>query len=191
MNHQIISIGNFTFYQMSLKDLKMIETKIHVDDRGNNVETYNQSTFKEGGIGEEFVQENQSLSKKGVLRGLHFQRSNPQGKLVRVLMGEVYDVAVDLRKDSPTYGKWEGAFISAENRRMLYIPEGFAHGFLSLTETTLFAYKCTDYRFPEDEDGIMYNDPDIGIRWPVEKVGNIILSDRDKKLKSFQAYDQA
>ena len=191
MNHQTISIGNFTFFQTSLKDLKMIETKIHVDDRGNNIESYNQDMFQKGGIEVEFVQENQSLSKKGVLRGLHFQRNHPQGKLVRVLLGEVYDVAVDLRKDSPTYGKWEGVLLSEENRRMLYIPEGFAHGFLALTDVTLFAYKCTDYRFPEDEDGIIYNDPSIGIQWPTEKVENIILSDRDKKLQSFLAYEQA
>ncbi len=189
MNPQIISIGNFTFYQTSLKDLMMIETKIHVDHRGNNIEGYNKDLFQQSGINKEFVQENQSLSKKGVLRGLHFQRNNPQGKLVRVLLGEVYDVAVDLRKESPTYGKWEGVFLSEENRRMLYIPEGFAHGFLSLTEVTLFAYKCTDYRFPEDEDGIMYNDPSLGIQWPTEKVDSIILSDRDKKLKSFHEYD--
>ena len=189
MIHQTISIGNFTFYQMSLNDLRMIETKIHVDHRGNNVETYNQEIFQKGGIAAEFVQDNQSLSKKGVLRGLHFQRNYPQGKLVRVLLGEAYDVAVDLRKDSSTYGKWEGVFLSEENRRMLYIPEGFAHGVLALTEVTLFTYKCTDFRFPEDEDGIMYNDPSLGIQWPTEKVDSIILSDRDQKLTSFHAYD--
>ncbi len=191
MDHKIISIGNFTFCHMSLKDLKMIETKSHVDHRGNNVETYNQDIFQQGGIEAAFVQENQSLSTKGVLRGLHFQRNHPQGKLVRVLLGEVYDVAVDLRKDSPTYGQWEGVFLSEENGRMLYIPEGFAHGILALAEVTLFSYKCTDFRFPEEEDGIMYNDPSLGIQWPSEKVESIILSDRDQKLTSFHAYDHA
>lgn len=129
-----------------------------------------------------FVQDNQSMSKKGVLRGLHFQKTHPQGKLVRVLSGTVYDVAVDLRKSSKSYGKYYGVILSGENKKMFYVPEGFAHGFLVLSESAVFAYKCTDYYHPEDEGGILWNDPDIGIEWPVSQDMQVLLSEKDKKL---------
>jgi len=129
-----------------------------------------------------FVQDNQSMSKKGVLRGLHFQKKHPQGKLVRVLSGTVYDVAVDLRKSSSTYGKYYGVILSAENKKMFYVPEGFAHGFLVLSESAEFTYKCTDFYHPEDEGGIIWNDPDIGIEWPISSDMSVILSEKDKKL---------
>ena len=137
------------------------------------------------GLDYDFVQDNQSYSTKGVLRGLHFQKQYPQAKLVRVLEGEVFDVAVDLRKDSPTYGKWYGVTLSAENKKMFMIPRGFAHGFLVLSDTAVFSYKCDDFYHPNDEGGIMYNDPDIGVEWP--KIGaEYILSEKDKKYPGFK-----
>ena len=141
--------------------------------------------FKEAGIDCEFVQDNQSKSKKGVLRGLHFQKQNPQGKLVRCLEGEVYDVAVDLRKDSETYGKWYGVLLSEENKKQFYLPEGFAHGFVVLTDTATFAYKCTRLYDPTDEGGIMWNDPDIGVDWNIPADMEILLSEKDKKNPRF------
>ena len=133
----------------------------------------------------EFVQDNQSMSKKGVLRGLHLQVKYPQGKLVRVISGSVYDVAVDLRKGSPTYGKYAGVQLSGENKKMIYIPEGFAHGFLVLSDEAVFTYKCTNLYYPEYEAGIVYNDGDIGIDWPVDGL-KLILSEKDKKLPNFK-----
>ena len=128
----------------------------------------------------DFVQDNESSSSKGVLRGLHFQTKHTQGKLVRVTKGEVFDVAVDLRKGSPTYGQWEGVVLSAENKKQFYMPEGFAHGFLVLSDHAIFNYKCTDFYCPEGEGGVLWNDPDIGIEWPLEGIDNIILSEKDK-----------
>ena len=142
------------------------------------METYKESDFREAGLCYSFVQDNQSSSRKGVLRGLHFQKTHPQAKLVRVLKGEVFDVAVDLRKDSPTYGQWVGAVLSEENRRQFMIPRGFAHGFVVMSDYAEFAYKCDELYHPEDEGGIMWNDPEIGIDWP--DVGEIILSEKDK-----------
>jgi len=133
----------------------------------------------------EFVQDNQSKSSKGVLRGLHFQKEHPQGKLVRVLSGEVYDVAVDLRKDSKTYGKYFGVILSDENKKQFYIPEGFAHGFAVLSDEAVFAYKCTDFYHPNDEGGLKYDDPDIGIDWPIEGL-KLIMSDKDTKWKGLK-----
>ena len=142
------------------------------------METYKESDFKEAGLDYNFVQDNQSSSRKGVLRGLHFQKTHPQAKLVRVLKGEVFDVAVDLRKDSPTYGQWVGVVLSEENKRQFMIPRGFAHGFVVMSDYAEFAYKCDELYHPEDEGGIMWNDPAIGIEWP--EVGEIILSEKDK-----------
>ena len=133
----------------------------------------------------EFVQDNQSKSSKGVLRGLHFQKEHPQGKLVRVLSGEVYDVAVDLRKDSKTYGKYFGVVLSDENKKQFYIPKGFAHGFVVLSDEAVFAYKCTDFYHPNDEGGLKYDDPDIGIDWPIEGL-NLIMSEKDTKWKGLK-----
>jgi dTDP-4-dehydrorhamnose 3,5-epimerase len=160
----------------------IIEPRVFGDNRGYFMETYNYNQFKEAGMDMVFVQDNQSKSKKGVLRGLHFQAKHPQGKLVRVLSGEVFDVGVDLRKGSPTFGKWHGVILSGENRKQFYVPEGFAHGFLVLSDEAEFAYKCTDFYRPEDEVGIIWNDPTIGIEWPLEGLGDIILSEKDKNL---------
>lgn len=168
-----------------IKDLVVIEPKVFEDQRGYFFEAYNKNTFHELGLDYDFVQDNQSYSTKGVLRGLHFQKQYPQAKLVRVLQGEVFDVAVDLRKDSPTYGKWYGVTLSAENKKMFMIPRGFAHGFFVLSDTAVFSYKCDDFYHPNDEGGIMYNDPDIGVEWP--KIGaEYILSEKDKKHPGFK-----
>lgn len=172
-------IGNFKFIETEIKDVYIIEPKLYGDNRGYFMETYKEESFKEAGLNYIFVQDNESRSKKGVLRGLHFQKTYPQAKLVRVLEGEVYDVAVDLRKDSPTYGKYVGVLLSAENKRQFMIPRGFAHGFLVLSDTATFCYKCDELYHPEDEGGIIYNDPDINIKWPNKD--NILLSDKDAK----------
>ncbi len=171
--------GNFIFSRTSIKGVYIVESKRYGDDRGYFMETYKKSDFDEAGLKYDFIQDNQSKSKKGVLRGLHFQKTCPQAKLVRVLEGEVFDVAVDLRKGSPTYGKWEGVVLSAEKGNQFMIPRGFAHGFVVLTDTATFAYKCDELYHPEDEGGIMWNDPDIGIEWPYE--GEPLLSEKDKK----------
>ena len=146
--------------------LYIIEPAIHGDDRGYFMETYNQKDLAEAGLNMKFVQDNQSMSSKGVLRGLHFQKEYPQGKLVRVIRGRVFDVAVDLRKDSDTYGKWFGVELSEENKKQFYISEGFAHGFLVLSDKAEFCYKVTDFYHPNDEGGLAWNDPKIGIEWP-------------------------
>ncbi len=178
------TFGNFVFQETDIKDVYIIETKKYGDHRGYFLETYKESDFKQAGLNYKFVQDNQSKSKKGVLRGLHFQKNYPQAKLVRVLEGEVFDVAVDLRKNSPTYGKWVGVKLSAENGKMFMIPRGFAHGFLVLSESATFAYKCDELYHPEDEGGIIYNDSDIGINWP--DAGELSLSDKDKALPRFK-----
>ena len=173
------TVGNFTFNETAIEGVYVIETKKFGDDRGYFTETYKECDFKAAGIDAVFVQDNQSMSKKGVLRGLHFQRKFPQAKLVRCIEGEVFDVCVDLRKGSKTYGKWTGAVLSANKGNQFFIPKGFAHGFLVLTETATFCYKCDEVFHPEDDCGIMYNDPTIGIEWP--KVGELTLSEKDKK----------
>lgn len=149
-----------------IEGLYVIEPTVHGDSRGYFMETYNQRDMEENGLNMIFVQDNQSFSSKGVLRGLHFQKKFPQGKLVRVIKGTVFDVAVDLRNDSDTYGKWFGIELSEENKRQFYIPQGFAHGFLVLSDTAEFCYKCTDFYHPGDGGGIAWNDPAIGIQWP-------------------------
>ncbi|SFC83087.1 dTDP-4-dehydrorhamnose 3,5-epimerase [Ruminococcus albus] len=171
-------MGNFTFNETKLKGVYIIDVKTYGDNRGYFMETYKESDFKAAGLDYNFVQDNQSSSRKGVLRGLHFQKTHPQAKLVRVLKGEVFDVAVDLRKGSETYGQWVGAVLSEENKRQFMIPRGFAHGFLVLSDYAEFAYKCDDVYHPEDEGGIMWNDPAIGIEWP--EAGELILSEKDK-----------
>ena len=149
-----------------IEGLCIIEPAVHGDNRGYFMETYNQNDMHEAGLDMVFVQDNQSMSVKGVLRGLHFQKQYAQGKLVRVIKGAVFDVAVDLRQGSETYGKWYGVELTAENHKQFYIPEGFAHGFLVLSDTAEFCYKCTDFYHPGDEGGLAWNDPKIGIRWP-------------------------
>lgn len=172
-------MGSFAVTKTSIEGVLIIEPKKFGDERGYFMETYNEADFKKLGISCRFVQDNQSKSSKGVLRGLHFQKTFPQAKLVRVLFGEVYDVAVDLRKGSQTYGQYVGVVLSAENNRQFLIPRGFAHGFLVLSETAEFAYKCDDFYHPEDEGGICWDDPDIAIAWP--DVGSVTLSEKDKK----------
>lgn len=181
-----IIAGNFTFTETSIEGVKVIDVKSYGDERGYFMETYKRPDFVAGGIGCEFVQDNQSCSAKGVLRGLHFQIEHPQAKLVRVVLGEVFDVAVDLREGSATYGKWEGVVLSAENRRQFFIPRGFAHGFLVLSDTAEFCYKCDDVYHPNDEGGLMWNDPEIGIEWPALDgdetldATKLTLSDKDR-----------
>jgi len=176
-------VGQFRFEKTAIDGLYIIEPRVFGDSRGYFMETYNCNDFKAAGIDAVFVQDNQSRSRKGVLRGLHFQKRHPQGKLVRVISGEVFDVAVDIRKDSPTYKKWHGVVLSAENKKQFYVPPGFAHGFLVLSEEAEFVYKCTDFYHPEDEGGIIWNDPDIGIEWPVEGIRELILSEKDRNLR--------
>jgi dTDP-4-dehydrorhamnose 3,5-epimerase len=178
-------LNKFTFEKTSIEGVYIIEPTVFGDDRGYFMETYQAKEFKEAGIDYNFVQDNQSKSKKGVLRGLHFQYTKPQGKLVRVIKGEVFDVAVDLRKDSETYGKWEGIILSEENKKQFFIPEGFAHGFLVLSDEAEFTYKCTDFYDGDDEGGILWNDPEIGIDWPLEGL-SILLSEKDKQWKTMR-----
>ena len=172
------TFGNFTFIPTDIKGVYVIEVKKYGDNRGYFMETYKESDFHQAGLNYKFIQDNQSKSKKGVLRGLHFQRTFPQAKLVRCIEGEVFDVCVDLRKDSPTYGKWAGVILSAERGNQFMIPKGFAHGFVVLSETATFCYKCDELYHPEDEGGIMWNDPEIGIEWPFD--GKVLLSEKDK-----------
>lgn len=177
-------MAKFKFTKTEIEGVYIIEPEIFRDHRGYFMETYNYKEFKENGIDAVFVQDNQSSSKKGVLRGLHYQKKYPQGKLVRVIKGEVFDVAVDLRKESETYGKWVGVVLSEKNKKQLYIPRGFAHGFLVLSDTAEFVYKCDEFYHPEDEAGLLWNDETIGIEWP--RVGEIILSAKDKANPRFE-----
>lgn len=160
-----MSMGKIQVTRLDIEGLCVIEPTVYGDARGYFVETYNQRDFQAAGLHMTFVQDNESMSKKGVLRGLHFQKAYPQGKLVRVIKGCVFDVAVDLRKGSPSFGKWHGVELSEENCKQFYIPEGFAHGFLVLSDEAKFCYKATDFYHPNDEGGIAWNDPDIGIAW--------------------------
>lgn len=173
--------------ETELKGLFVIKPKVFEDARGYFYESYNKDVFLKSGLNLDFVQDNQSLSQKGVLRGLHFQ--NPpfaQGKLVRVISGSVFDVAVDIRKSSATYGKWFGLELSEKNKWMMYIPEGFAHGFLTLEDHTVFSYKCTGFYKKEAEDCLLWNDPDLNINW---NAGEVILSDKDKTCKRFNGFE--
>jgi dTDP-4-dehydrorhamnose 3,5-epimerase len=162
--------------ETGLPEVLLVEPDVFGDDRGFFMETFNAERYREAGLPHEFVQDNLSFSQHGVLRGLHFQNPNQQGKLVYVLQGEVFDVAVDIRAGSPNFGEWTGAALSAENKRQLWVPEGFAHGFLVTSEAALFAYKCTDRYNREAEGSVLYNDPDIGIDWPDTET---VLSEKD------------
>lgn len=172
-----------------LKDVICIEPRVFGDARGFFMETWRQSWFEEQGITATFVQDNHSLSRKGILRGLHYQIRQPQGKLVRVVRGEVFDVAVDLRRNSPTFGRWVGLSLSADNKRMLWVPPGFAHGFLVLSDEAEFVYKCTTYYAPEHDRTLLWNDPDIGIDWPLHGLGDVVLSDKDRNGTTFKHAD--
>ncbi len=177
-------MGKFKFIETGIKDLVIVEPTVFGDSRGYFMETYNNEFAPYvkhlDGTPCDFVQDNQSRSKRGVLRGLHFQKTNPQGKLVRCLEGEVFDVAVDLRRDSETYGKWYGVLLSEENKRQFYVPEGFAHGFVVMTESATFAYKCTRLYDSSDEGGLLWCDPEIGIDWGLPKGFEVLLSEKDK-----------
>ena len=174
-------MGKIKVTTCEIEGLYVIEPTVFPDSRGYFMETYNQNDFHEAGLNMNFVQDNQSMSVKGVLRGLHFQKQFPQGKLVRAVRGTVFDVAVDLRADSKTYGKWFGVELSAENKKQFYISEGFAHGFLVLSDEAEFAYKCTDFYHPGDEGGILWSDPEIGIEWPISEGMELTISDKDQK----------
>jgi dTDP-4-dehydrorhamnose 3,5-epimerase len=175
-----LKMGNFNFNKTKIDGVYIIEPKVFGDNRGYFMETYNKEQFDEAGLNMIFVQYNESKSSKGVLRGLHFQKKHSQGKLVRVTKGEVFDVAVDLRTGSPTYGQWEGVILNDENKKQFYIPEGFAHGFLVLSDEAVFNYKCTDFYSPEYDGGVMWDDPEINIKWPLDAIENILLSEKDK-----------
>lgn len=170
----------------AIPDVLIFEPKVFGDERGFFMETYRESYFQEAGLDVNFVQDNHSLSTKSVLRGLHYQRKKPQGKLVRVVIGEIFDVAVDIRKESETFGQWVGLLLSADNKRQLYIPPGFAHGFLVLSDVAECEYKCTDYYCPEDQGEIAWNDPDIDIQWPAT---DPILSEKDAQAPLLKSLD--
>ena len=174
-------MGKITVETCEIEGLKIITPTVYGDQRGYFMETYNYNDFKACGIQMNFVQDNQSGSRQGVLRGLHFQINYPQDKLVRVIQGEVFDVAVDLRKNSKTFGQWHGVILSAENKKQFFIPRGFAHGFLVLSVMAEFAYKCSDFYQPLDEGGIMWNDPEIGIDWPIPTGMELNVSKKDQQ----------
>ena len=171
---------------INIPEIVVLAPKVFGDERGFFMETWNKKTFAEVGIDADFVQDNHSLSSQGILRGLHYQVQNTQGKLVRVISGEVFDVAVDIRKNSTTYGQWVGETLTADNKKMLWVPPGFAHGFYVLSNQAEFTYKCTDYYTPEHERSIRWDDPDININWPL--VDNLppVLSEKDKQALSFK-----
>lgn len=183
-------MGKITVTDGEIEGLKIIEPTVFGDERGYFMETYNYESYKEAGLDQVFVQDNQSMSKKGVLRGLHFQIHYPQAKLVRVIKGEVFDVAVDLRKGSKTYGKWQGVLLSAENKKQFFIPENFAHGFVVLSDEAEFAYKCTDFYHPNDEGGLIWNDPDIGIEWPIPQGMELTISEKDQKWSGIKEFGE-
>ena len=176
----------FVLTPLRIEGLFCVQPEVFGDERGYFLETYSEKDFMASGLTPRFVQDNQSKSSRGVLRGLHYQKKHPQGKLVRVIEGEVFDAAVDLRPGSASFGKWEGMRLSGELQNQFYIPPGFAHGFLVLSETALFAYKCTDFYDPADEDGIRWDDPAIGIAWP-DTGAAPVLSAKDLALPSFDA----
>lgn len=185
-------MSKFKRVETSIKDLVVIEPTVYGDERGFFLESYSKKDFYEIGLDLEFVQDNHSKSAKGVLRGLHFQTEHTQGKLVRVIAGSVLDVAVDLRRGSETFGKYHLIELTAENKKMFYIPPGFAHGFLTLEDNTEFVYKCTDYYAPEFDSGIAWNDKDVAIEWNFEKYKidekDILLSEKDRKQQTLQEF---
>ena len=170
-----------------IPDLLLIQPQVFADERGFFLETFRRRGFEDQGIGQEFVQDNHSRSRKGVLRGLHFQKNHPQGKLIYVISGAIFDVALDLRRESPSFGRWHGAVLSDENHHQLWIPPGFAHGFCVMSEQVDLVYKCTDYYHPEDEGGIIWNDPELKIEWPIP---NPIVSEKDSKHPTFRAIEE-
>lgn len=178
----------FRFEQTGIPDLKVVYPFVVADDRGYYMKYYEHNIFEKNGIFLVSHEEAQSKSQKGVIRGLHFQTEHPQAKLVRVVQGEAFDAAVDLRPESPTFGRWEGFYLSAENRKMVYIPAGFAHGFMALTEDMLLSYISGDDYDPATDGGIRWDDPEIGVQWPVQRVKTVILSEKDQVLPIFREY---
>ena len=181
-------MGQITVETCEIEGLKIITPKVFGDARGYFMETYQYEDYKAAGIPEVFVQDNQSASSRGVLRGLHFQKEFPQDKLVRVIKGEVFDVAVDLREGSPTFGKWFGVYLSEENKKQFFVPKNFAHGFLVLSDYAEFCYKCSDFYHPGDEGGLRYDDPEIGVEWPIAPDMQLLLSERDTKWGGLREY---
>jgi len=181
-------MGKLTVETCEIEGVKVITPRVFPDERGYFMETYQEKDFAEIGIDVKFVQDNQSASKKGVLRGLHFQKEYPQDKLVRVINGAVFDVCVDLREGSKTFGKWFGTELSAENKKQFFIPKGFAHGFLVLSDYAEFVYKCSDFYHPNDEGGLAYNDPEIGVEWPIPEGTELIMSEKDTKWGGLSSY---
>ena len=181
-------MGKFNKIETSIDGVYIIEPTVFGDNRGYFMETYSKAEFEEIGLNYDFVQDNQSKSKKGVLRGLHFQKENIQAKLVRVIKGEVFDVAVDLRPGSETYGNWEGVILTEENKKMFMIPKGFAHGFLVLSDEAEFTYKCDDIYNHEAEGGLAWDDPDVGINWPLDGIeeSELLTSEKDAKWPSLK-----
>lgn len=183
-------MGKILVETCEIEGVKIITPQVFGDARGYFTETYNYNDYKAAGIDQIFVQDNQSASKRGVLRGLHFQKEFPQDKLVRVIRGEVFDVAVDLRPYSATFGQWYGEILSEENKKQLFVPKNFAHGFLVLSDYAEFCYKCSDFYHPGDEGGILWNDPDIGIEWPLQEGMELIFSEKDTKWGGFREYKE-
>jgi dTDP-4-dehydrorhamnose 3,5-epimerase len=181
-------MGQITVETCEIEGLKVITPKVFGDARGYFYESYNKKDYAAAGIDMEFVQDNQSASKRGVIRGLHFQKQFPQDKLVRVIRGEVFDVAVDLREGSKTFGKWFGVTLSEENKKQFFIPKNFAHGFLVLSDYAEFAYKVTDFYHPDDEGGLLWNDPEIGVEWPLQEGVELIFSEKDPKWGGLSQY---
>lgn len=181
-------MGQFVFYETNIDGVYIIEPAVLEDERGYFMETYNQSDFTEAGINACFVQDNQSRSIKGVLRGLHFQKKYPQAKLVRVVSGEVFDVAVDIRQNSKTYGRWVGVTLTSANKKQLFVPRGFAHGFLVISDEAEFVYKCDQFYYPHDQGGLMWNDPLISITWP--ETSKKKLSEKDSHNQDLLSYEQ-
>lgn len=187
-------MNKFKAIKTSIEDLLIIEPTVFGDDRGFFMESYSEKDLQELGIKDRFVQDNHSKSHRGVLRGMHFQSQHPQGKLIRVVAGSVHDVVVDLRPESSTFGHWEWVLLSAQNKRQLYVPQGFAHGFLTLEDNTEFLYKCTDYYYSEFDSGIFWNDPQIGIDWQLSKYSltedGLKLSEKDRQQPLLRTLDR-
>jgi len=181
-------MGKINVETCEIEGLKVVTPAVYGDQRGYFMETYNYNDFKEAGIDQVFVQDNQSASKRGVLRGLHFQINFPQDKLVRVIKGEVFDVVVDLREGSPTFGQWHGELLTEENKKQFFIPKNFAHGFVVLSDYAEFCYKCTDFYHANDEGGLLWNDVKIGIQWPIPEDMELIMSEKDLKWGSISEY---
>lgn len=182
-------MDRFNIKKTKLAGAYIIEPTVHADERGYFVKTYDEEEFKKKGLDFNFVQDDQSCSSKGVLRGLHFQKEHPQGKLIRVVRGTVFDVGVDLRKNSKTFGEWIGVELSDKNQKQLFLPRGFAHGFLALEDNSIFVYKVDELYYPCDEGGLAFDDKDIAINWPLDKIENLTMSDKDKRWPTLKELD--